>query len=360
MHYWPITGGQEVYIDNLQKVFEKNDIDSCVLQRDTRYKKDGVFFVPRIPKDLFLHKFFKNHAWFVFNIALFFSKKLLKKQDIIISHYPFHYPMLRWHKKVIVLSHGVLWQIPPKTFFDRFHKNAALRAKKERAFTVANDTHYLREIGYDIQPGQGFFTEVFENTWLIPNCVDTSYFVRKNNVPKEKMVLVPRNVRRDRGIHLAIEAFSIFSKAHPDFTMEIAGSDGGEYFEYCQKMIADFGLTDSVTFLGHQTQAQLVDLYNKASVSLVPSLEKEGTSLSALESMSCGTATVVTNVAGLKDLPAIKAEPNPQDIAAKIEFALDNIEAISLSQQQKVQTVFNIDIWGKTWLDVIHAVNSRD
>ncbi len=360
MHYWPITGGQEVYIDNLIKVFQKNDLKVSVLQRNTGKNKDGVFFVPQLPRDLYLYKFLNNHAWFVFNICLRLSKSFLKKQDILISHYPFHYPALRWHKKVIVLSHGVLWPDHPNTFFDKFHKRKALEVKNSKVFTVANDTHYLREMGYNIQPGQGFFTEVFENTWLIPNCVDTQYFTRKNEISKEKIILVPRNVRYDRGVHIAIEAFSFFLKKHPDFIMMIAGRVGGEYFEYCKKIIANWELTSKVIFLGHQTQEQLVELYNRASVSIIPSLEKEGTSLSALESMSCGTATIVTNVAGLKDLPAIKAEPNPQAVAEKMNSVLRDLQEISLSQQKQVRDIFNIDIWSKTWLDVINKVSNSD
>lgn len=359
MHYCPITGGQEVYIDNLINTLKNEGVDSSVLQRDTGCKKDNVFFVPYIPKNLFLHKFIDHYAWFVFNIGLFFSRKFLKKQDILICHYPFHYPPLRWHKKVIIVSHGVLWKIPPQSFFDRYHRKASIGAKDRKAFIIANDTHFLREIGFDIQPGEGFFKEVFENVWLIPNCVDVGYFVRKENIKKEKVILVPRNIRYDRGIHLAIEAFNIFIKKYPDFSLEIAGGNESEYFEYCKKLATDYRLADKVKFIGHIDHHELISHYNRAMICLIPSIEKEGTSLSALESMACGTATVVTNVAGLQDLPAVKTPPTPQKIAENLKIVMDNLEKISTEQQKEVCARFNIDIWNTTWMNVIKTVREK-
>ncbi len=355
MHYWPIKGGQEVYIDNLSTVLRKHDFDVSTLQRNTGSTAPGIFFTPTIPKDHILGKYIHNAAWFVFNIGLFFSKRFLRKQDILLCHYPFHYPPISWHKKVIIISHGTLWEIPPTTLFDRYHKKAALRAKQKNIVTVANDTHYLREIGFDIKPGQGFFTEVFKNTWLIPNCVDTNYFTKNESVKKEKLIIVPRNIRHDRGIHLAIEAFSLFAKQHTDYTMDIIGSGSGEYFDLCKKMVTDLGLQNNVRFVGHATKEELLAHYNRAEITLIPSLEKEGTSLSALESMSCGTATIVTAVGGLLDLPAIIVEPKAIAIAEELSLTLENLSTISLKQQKVVQETFNIDIWAKTWLDVINA-----
>lgn len=360
MSYCPVRGGQETYIENLIKVLSEHGINPAVLQPKTSCEKNNVFFTPRIPRK-FIGKFIENFPWFAFNIGLLLSKKILKQYDILICHYAFHYPSIKWHKKVIVLSHGVLWKIPPYSYFDKYHKKASLLAKKNEVFIVANDTHFLREIGFPIKPGEGVFKEVFENVWVVPNCTDTNYFVRDLKIAKEKMILVPRNIRYDRGIHLAIEAFSIFNKSHPDFIMEIVGKYGNDnYSKYCKELVSSFKLTDKVKFVGHVEWQKIINYYNRATMTLIPSIEKEGTSLSALESMSCGTATIVTNVAGLQDLPAIKAEPTADEISKKMISAMEDLDKIAADQQNEVRTKFNLDLWGKAWMNILHTVYERN
>lgn len=360
MSFCPIRGGQEVYIENLIKVLKKHGVESSVLQPKTECTKKNVFFVPRIPKK-FLEKFIVNFPWFAFNIGLLLSKKILRSHDVIICHYAFHYPSIKWHKKVIILSHGVLWGIPPRSYFDKYHKKASLLAKTNGAFIVSNDTNFLRELGFSIKPGTGFFTEVFKNVWVVPNCVDINYFSRNPIILKEKVVLVPRNIRRDRGIHLAIEAFGIFHKQFPDFRLEIIGkgNQNDEYFNYCKELASQLKLNDKIKFVGHTEQTEMPHHYNKAMLTLIPSTEKEGTSLSALESMSCGTATITTNIGGLQDLPAVKSEPNSNDIAQKLLSTLNNAEKIAIEQQNEVRAKFNLDLWENAWIKIIKSINGQ-
>lgn len=357
MSYCPIRGGQETYIENLISTFKNGEIESSVMQPDNGCIKDNVFLTPKIP----VINFIGNAKWFMFNLGLIFRKKILAEQDILICHYPFHYPSIKWHKKVIIVSHGVLWSENKRNIFDWYHKRISLKAKASGIPLVANDTNYLREVGYDIEPACGFFEQVYKNVWFIPNCVDTNYFTRKERIKKEKIILVPRNIREDRGIHLAIEAFSYFVKEHPDFKMEIIGKGtNSEYFRRCQRLVSGNGLEGKIIFRGHIEWSEMVDQYNKSMLTLIPTLEKEGTSLSALESMSCGTATVVTDVCGLKDLPAVKASTSPKGISDALISTLSNIDEISTKQQQDVRSNFNLNLWEEAWLKVINSIKNDE
>ena len=361
IHYLPINGGQEIYIDNLNKILVHDNFETSILQRYTRLKMPEdkkVHFTLRIPKYLFFDRLIQNASWFIFNISLYLSKKILKKQDILICHYPFHYQPISWHKKIIIVSHGVLWSKDSKTLFDYYHKKVSMNLKDETGvFIVANDTNFLREIGYNIEPKTKFFSEVFKNVWFIPNCVDVNIFTRQKEILKEKLILIPRNIRYDRGIHLAIEAFNIFAKNNIDYKMMIVGSGSGKYYEYCKTLVSKYNLADKVIFAGHADQSEMIKYYNRSQITLIPSIEKEGTSLSALESMSCGTSTIVTSIGGLLDLPAIQTSLNIDNISDTLNYVAQHSTEISTKQQIEVQKNFNTTLWKKAWLNVINKIN---
>ncbi|MBY0426145.1 MAG: glycosyltransferase family 4 protein [Cytophagales bacterium] len=359
MHYSPRSGGQELYIGALVEILTNNGIDSLVVQpyRIDGEKDDKILYLKNFPKFHLFQNFISNAQWFAFNISLFFAKKNLKQSDIVISNYPFHYPVLKWHKRVIVLSHGVLWRAKMDTIFDRVHKQIGLNLPTQRAFIVANDTHFLREIGYKIESATGFFTKVFPRVWFIPNCVDTFKFKPDDKIQRENRILIPRNIRQERGIHLAIESFAKFNDKNPLFKLIIVGGPKhGAYYEYCVKLTQELDIEDRVDFVGFLTGDLLLAEYQKSKICLIPTIELEGTSLSALEAMSCGTPTVCTDIAGLKDLPAILSEPSPEDISFKIVNALDNWDYYSVNQRNSVIKTFNLENWKNAWLQVLEDV----
>ncbi|MFA7193546.1 MAG: glycosyltransferase [Candidatus Paceibacterota bacterium] len=181
----------------------------------------------------------------------------------------------------------------------------------------------------------------------------------KETFQKEKVILVPRNISYDRGIHLAIESFNIFIKTNPDFKMLIVGSGVGKYYNYCIDLVAKYDLNEKVIFKGQANRDEMINYYNTSLITLIPTLDKEGTSLSALESMSCGTATIVTDVAGLKDLPAYKTNPDPGSIAKSIADVLDNVDKFSTEQRGSVLENFNIKLWEKSFLNIIETIKLR-
>lgn len=356
--YLPVTGGQEVYVSNLDRILRKNHLSTNVIQLGRRGagKKDGVIVLPRIWG---LGRLWADYRWFLFNVELsMFMRGILTQSDIVICHYPFHYPAVRWHQRVIVLSHGVNWRIPPRTIGDKYHAYTARLCKEQGAVIVANDTHFLRSVGCNVQPATNYFQEIDRNTWFIPNCVDTTMF-KPAAANRENIILVPRNFRWARGIHLAIEVFNLFVRQNPDFIMHIVGGSlACAYYRYCLGLVQKYGLTEKIIFVGSVPVDDMVEYYNRSMLTLIPTLEFEGTSLSALESMACKTPVVSTNVAGLNDLPTLKAEPIAENISHKMQEALADWEAIRKSQYDQTLATFNLNNWERAWLSVINRVTA--
>jgi len=362
-YYLPVRGGQEVYIQNLQGILKAQGFRSLVYQPNRGVKSDDVVVVPRLPLIGRIIPFSAHHL-FNWTLKWMYGRRA-QEADVIIVHYAFFAKSV-WNlrKKVIVLSHGIEWNLDRKSHYDRYCE-AIGRASFDRFIIVANDTHYFRHFGLQIEPGKGFFKEVAPGKWFIPNCVDTSFFKKSegpaNLIPKQA-VLVHRQITRDRGIDLAIRAFSLFNHLQAGYTLVILGQvpkNEKRYLSSCKDLVHTLGLDQQVIFLGPVQNHQMPEYYSSAALTLIPTLRREGTSLSALESMACGTPTVSTNVAGLADLPTVQAEPTPESIAQQMCLTIENRERIALEQAGTVSRVFNLENWRNAWLQVINQAGSR-
>ena len=284
----------------------------------------------------------------------------LHKEDIIIVHYAFHaLPLWFLRRKVIILSHGVEWNLDSQTLNDKIHYLIAKFTLKH--FTiVANDTHYYRVLGLKVEPAKNYFSQIATNKWFIPNCIDQNLFKKKNPLKEfnnKNIILVPRQITIDRGIDLAIKAFKEFDLEYPGFILLIVGEIRGKWYKkYCDELIKSFNLKDKIIWRHKIPHSEMANYYSSAKITLIPSIRREGTSLSALESMFCETPTITTNVGGLKDLPAIKAEPHPIDIKNKMIYVLENWNIIKKYQNSYVSEVFNNQNWQNAWLKVINSI----
>jgi len=158
----------------------------------------------------------------------------------------------------------------------------------------------------------------------------------------------------DRGIDLAIKTFDHFRRAHPDFELRIVGGPKkGKYYEYCRRLVDELNLTGSVFFDGFVAHANMPQRYSSAVMTLIPTVRREGTSLSALESMACGTPTVSTDVGGLADLPTVKAPAVAEALSEAMTQTLARREEVAFAQEKEVRSVFTINRWSEAWDKVI-------
>ena len=127
---------------------------------------------------------------------------------------------------------------------------------------------------------------------------------------------------------------------------------------YLLRLIAGLELKKRVFFEPPSDNYNMPDVYSSAVVTLIPTLRREGTSLSALESMACGTATISTDVAGLADLPTIQAPAQVNEFAEAVWSTIINREAVGHTQRILVHQNFNMSKWEKAWYQVIQNVTN--
>ena len=380
----PITGGADVYVSQLGEIIVNAGHQHWVYQRAAETDDPSVRRVPNILRGLPLE--FWTQA-----LALFRLRGEILSHDIVICHYP-HYLLavdlmsFFGRRPIRVgLSHGVFWDDAPWWTPRSLLKLIIARLAFRRAHAyIANDTHFLRAMGLRIEPRQGMHSRVAPRVRFIPNGVDTHEFQRVAPLPEiadRSAILVPRNLFRNRGIHLAIEAFAQFRSRHPETTLFIVGGAVGRghrspppYVQELKRMVADLGLAapspdlergkggevGAVVFYGPVPHDQLPAIYSSAQLTLIPSLCGEGTSLAALESMACGTATICTFVAGLRDLPGPHALPMVSSLAETMESVWPDRAKIGEDQRARLLARYSIEKWRRSWTDALGDVGVRD
>ncbi len=105
-----------------------------------------------------------------------------------------------------------------------------------------------------------------------------------------------------KGFDLAVTAFCDILHRFPEARLAIAGI--GPARPVLERQVAGLGLTDRVDFLGWIEFEKMPDLFNSATIVLMPSRMVEGFGLVALEAALMARPVVATRVGGLPEVVA--------------------------------------------------------
>jgi glycosyltransferase involved in cell wall biosynthesis len=151
--------------------------------------------------------------------------------------------------------------------------------------------------------GKGY-TNLTRKTKVVPCGVDTQAFPYEGSVDNvnRKFGLKDKKVALYSGKITAIKGVDIFiraAKSFPGAVFVIMGD--GEEREKMETLIKEAGIKNVILtgYLGSKDKKIISELYRRADLVAVPSTLSEGIPLSALESLSCGTPVVASEIGGL-------------------------------------------------------------
>lgn len=192
---------------------------------------------------------------------------------------------------------------------------------------------------------------------IYPMGIDTSHFSSSSlndndmlQLDGDIIIFVGSLIRR-KGIDLLINSFPKILHYKPKTKLLIIGE--GNLKEELLVLIEEYGINDSVIFLGNIPNFDLPKYYSRAHLMVLPSLS-EGFGLVLVEAMSCGTLVLASRLAEVKDI-IIENETgfffelgNVDSLSAQILYILENRQHLNhIREKAKLYVNEQFD-WGPT------------
>lgn len=363
--YPPLGGGAANATKRLLKEYslcpdmEVDLVTSAIGKRKEIKKLEGNITIYRLPigkkesaLDFQTQKDLLMYSW----KAYFFARNLAKQKKYDLTHSFFTVPCgflslllkLEFKLPYIVSLRGS--DVPGYNerfnFIYIFIRPLARLIWKNASFSVSNSTD-LTALAQKSSLAQKFLE--------IPNGVDTDYYTpgKRTATDKQKtfVILCAARLTRRKGFSYAISAFSQIADKYPWAKMVIAGGEGNAMREL-QKQACDLKLEERIVFTGHYTKREAPEIYRKADVFLMPSLN-EGMSNNLLEAMAAGLPVLMTPTGGAKKLVRenkngfIIAMKDVESIVEKLSFLIENpADCLRLGDEsRKIATTLS-------WLEV--------
>ncbi len=255
--------------------------------------------------------------------------------DLIHSHY--------WLSGVVGAMAQARWRCPHLTMFHTLGivKNNTASGENESARRIAHERWLAKVADHIVVPARGEQVNLMrhyhtsgERLGIIPCGVDLAHFrpldrtaVRRRLGidPRSDVVLYVGRFAALKGIDRLIGALARLRQQFPELRLLVIGGDGAKAESTCalERLAAEHGVSDKVTFVGRVDQAELPPYYNAADLLALPS-HYESFGLVVLEALACGTPVAGTPVGAVASVVVeglngtILASPAVNDVAGGI------------------------------------------
>ncbi len=260
----------------------------------------------------------------------------------------------------IVIQHGITWDIPlqegvsvSKNNLFIFRKVRSLWKKLQRISmakrVVCVDHNYVNwyraSTAYEAVP-----------MTVIPNF--TNIPARGDKPDGNIRIIFARRLETYRGTTLFANVMSRILAEYDNVDVTVAGTGPAE--ASMRRVLEPF--SDRVTFTSYQAEDSF-KIHADKHIAVVPTVGSEGTSLSLLEAMAAGCATVCTNVGGMTNIVldgynGLMISPREEDLYKAVKTLIDNEDlrrSLADNGYAVAASAFSLERWQEKWHDVIAA-----
>ncbi|MGH2271645.1 glycosyltransferase [Anaerohalosphaeraceae bacterium U12dextr] len=201
-----------------------------------------------------------------------------------------------------------------------------------------------------------------------------TFFVPLSERPASGEVVTLLTVGRmveKKGYAYSLKAMALLKSRGYRFRYWMVGD--GPLMGHYKQMAAELNITEDVTFLGEQTQAEVLNLYRQADIFILPSIEAadgdcEGQGLVLQEAQMAGIPVVSTLHNGIPDgvqngiTGLLVPEKDPIQLADKIEYLIQNPHVrLEMGQrgQEFVRSKFDVGRVTEALIDLFEKAAGR-
>lgn len=253
----------------------------------------------------------------------------------------------------ILISHGITWDHPLFNANTEYLKQLLTFADT----FVSVDTNTLSWY-------RSTFSHFIANSILkmkyIPNYTDLNIYKPKENknTHKNLRIVYPRRCSAERGFWLIVNIIPRLLNEFKNIEFDLVGY---AHTPEIEEKIKELEETFPKRLHHYVLPAnEMVNVYQNADISVIPTEYSEGTSLSCIEAMACGNAVVATDVGGLPNLiinnyNGLLTEPYEEDIYNAIKKLVLNKELRLKLQTNalEVSKVFSKASWDNSWKNIL-------
>lgn len=336
-----------------------------------------------------------------------FLKKLSADHDVLFLHYAANeiipeidrlenleiiskkaafrsFPLLseRGHlKKIIrefkpdIIHSGYVWQVGILAALSDFHPHLSMAwgsdilTEPDKSFIIKKLVKRVMRTCDHVQCDAEFVKQKIISDYLLPEekitvfpwGIDLGQFTKtdrktareKLNIESNKFVIIfNRYLEEIYGVNDLLQGYRKFSEGKEDVLLLMLSD--GMLKNNVLKFITGNGLEEKVTIIGRVTNNELPAFLNAADIYVSPSLS-DGTSLSLLEAMACGTGLVVTDVPAIKEWVGeqnglMVRKGNPGEIAEAMEKYYKERPLINLHGAANIEIAGLRANWDKNYL----------
>ncbi len=338
----PIGGGIEKYTEEIGSRLVNKGHEVLVYTmrhygaKDGMYRGMKVITVPTLKS----RSFEKIVASFVATL-----RHVSKESSDIIHFHAFGPAMFCFipsliGRKVVVQGHGLEWKR------SRWGAGGRLFLKLTEAPSVKLP-HVLTVVSKVLQRyiKEKYGREsIYIPTGVNPPQLEEPALIKQYGLYANNYILYAARLVREKGAHHLIEAYK---RLKTDLKIVIAGDAGHEdaYKAELKQMVDG---NKNIIFTGFVTGKLLRELFSNCCIFVLPS-EIEGLSTALLEAMSYGNCCLISdiseNLEALNNLGYSFRNKDVDDLSKKLEFLINNSEAVELVKERSKKYVLENYSW---------------
>ncbi|WP_156395789.1 glycosyltransferase [Bosea sp. Leaf344] len=332
-------GGAERYIFDLVEILRDLGYEVIIYQGGSRHWKRSVrgIQVISIP--------WKNS---IFDLSVDFSK-LTEPGDVNI-YSPFTLGVANVHRPSIGICHGVYWDHPNSTLLDPHVSRdvfSSILHLDECISVDANSINVLRATRPDIAAKLAY----------VPNYVGSEFFAHRKVEDERISVLYPRRLYSPRGYWLLADIVPKIIEEFDNVDILFLGDSDDREKTHVDMLSSMY--PNRVKHIVSLPEA-MSGYYWSADITVIPTLQSEGTSLSALEALASANAVIATDVGGLSniiidELNGLLIAPRRDDLHQAIRRLINDKPLRKRLQKagRESARAFSKEKWASVWRTVL-------